>query len=347
MIRIGLAGCGKVAQAVHLPLLLKMPQVQVVAAADTSPDALNTVREMSPEIALFHDAGEMMDGTSLDAVVVSVPTGFHADCAREVLSRGLALYLEKPLAAELSDGRALVELCESSSSRAPAMVGYNFRRDPLIREMKKALSSGLIGRPLCLNSVKCVPQSSDSQWRTNRAAGGGVLLDLASHHFDLWRYLAGEELETVRAHLESIRHDHDVATLEAKTSSGVVCHGHFSAVGAMAHRIEIYGDQGRLAVDFIVSNALEHTPGHTNHVRLRKVLRMIRGIPYFLKKRKAPWWTPSYQETLQDFVQAVSAGREIRPDLEDGLRALEAVVAAEESARTGHLVRCASSPVEA
>lgn len=347
MIRIGLAGCGKVAQAVHLPLLLKMPRVQVVAAADPSSEALSQVREISPEIALYSDACEMMDAASLDAVVVSVPTGFHAACAREVLSRDLALYLEKPLAAELSDGRALVELHKSSSSQAPAMVGYNFRRDPLVREMKKALTSGLIGRPLCLNSVKCMPQSSDSEWRTNRAAGGGVLLDLASHHVDLWRYLTGEELGTVRAHLESVRHDQDVATLEATTPSGTVCHGHFSSVGAMAHRIEIYGDKGRLAIDFIVSNALEHTPGHTNHVRLRKVLRMIRGIPYFLKKRKAPWWTPSYQETLQEFVQAVSEGREIRPNLGDGLRALEAVAAAEESAREGTLVRCTPTHVEA
>ena len=344
MIKIGLAGYGKIAQTVHLPLLLNMPQVRVVAIADPSPEALRKVRE---EIDLYRDAGEMMDISSPDAVIVSVPTGHHAACAREVLSRGLALYLEKPLASELSEGRTLVEMKETSNSRSPAMVGYNFRRDPLIKKMKDAVSSGLIGRPLCLNSVKCVPQSSDSQWRTSRAAGGGVLLDLASHHFDLWRFLTGEETDTVRAHLKSVRHDDDVATLEATTSTGVVCHGHFSAVGAMAHRIEVYGELGGLAVDFIASNALEHTPGHAKHVRLRKLIRTVRGIPYLLKKRRAPWWTPSYQETLQEFVQAVSSGREIQPNLEDGLRALEVVAAAEESARSRSPVRCAPSHIEA
>jgi predicted dehydrogenase len=324
-----------------------MPQVQVVAAADPSPEALSKVREMSTELALYADAGEMIDGTSMDAVVVSVPTGFHAACAREVLSRGLALYLEKPLASELSEGRTLVEMQKSTNSRSPAMVGYNFRRDPLIREMKHALSSGLIGRPLCINSVKCAPHSSDSEWRTKRSAGGGVILDLASHHFDLWRFLTGEEIDSVLAHLESVRHDHDVATLEAKISNGVICHGHFSAVGAMAHRIEVYGDRGRLAVDFIASSSLEHTPGHAKHVRLRKLLSTIRGIPYLLKKRRAPWWTPSYQETLREFVQAVSSGQEIQPNIEDGLRALEAVAAAEESARTKTSVHCAPSQVKA
>jgi len=347
MIKIGLAGYGKIAQTVHLPLLLNMPQVRVVAIADPSPEALRKVREVSAEIDLYRDAGEMMDISSPDAVIVSVPTGHHAACAREVLSRGLALYLEKPLASELSEGRTLVEMKETSNSRSPAMVGYNFRRDPLIKKMKDAVSSGLIGRPLCLNSVKCVPQSSDSQWRTSRAAGGGVLLDLASHHFDLWRFLTGEETDTVRAHLKSVRHDDDVATLEATTSTGVVCHGHFSAVGAMAHRIEVYGELGGLAVDFIASNALEHTPGHAKHVRLRKLIRTVRGIPYLLKKRRAPWWTPSYQETLQEFVQAVSSGREIQPNLEDGLRALEVVAAAEESARSRSPVRCAPSHIEA
>ena len=327
MIKIGLAGYGKIAQTVHLPLLLNMPQVRVVAIADPSPEALRKVREVSAEIDLYRDAGEMMDISSPDAVIVSVPTGHHAACAREVLSRGLALYLEKPLASELSEGRTLVEMKETSNSRSPAMVGYNFRRD--------------------LNSVKCVPQSSDSQWRTSRAAGGGVLLDLASHHFDLWRFLTGEETDTVRAHLKSVRHDDDVATLEATTSTGVVCHGHFSAVGAMAHRIEVYGELGGLAVDFIASNALEHTPGHAKHVRLRKLIRTVRGIPYLLKKRRAPWWTPSYQETLQEFVQAVSSGREIQPNLEDGLRALEVVAAAEESARSRSPVRCAPSHIEA
>lgn len=327
------------AQTVHLPLLQQMPQVRVVAAADPSQEALDKIREAAPEIALYGDAGEMMDGTALDAVVVSVPTGLHAVCAGEVLKRGLALYLEKPVAAELKDGLALLELLETLERRPTVMVGYNFRRDQLIRQMKEAISSGLIGRPLCLHSVKCIPQNNRSDWRASRVAGGGALLDLASHHFDVWRYLMEDEIETVRARLDSVRHDHDAVTLEAATTSGVVCHGHFSSVGALLNRIEVYGEEGKLAVDFIESTALEHTPGHTRHVRLRKILRTLRGLPYLLKKRRSPWWTPSYRDTLEEFVRGVAEGREVRPDLEDGLQALKAVAAAEESARTGSVVR--------
>ena len=108
-IRIGIAGLGAVAQAVHLPLLARLADTfEIAALADLSPDLLATLGERYrvPPAARFGSVEALLDGAAIDGLLV-LTSGSHGAVALAALDRGLAVLCEKPLAYTLAEADAL------------------------------------------------------------------------------------------------------------------------------------------------------------------------------------------------------------------------------------------------
>lgn len=86
-------------------------------------------------------------------------------------------------------------------------------------------------------------------WKQWRASGGGVLLDLGSHHFDLLRWFPGEEIAAVEARIESRVSDEDEAFVSLRMESGTEVKSFFSLQAARADFMEFIGENGTLRVD--------------------------------------------------------------------------------------------------
>lgn len=340
-LKLGIAGCGVVAQEVHLPLLASLDGVQVSAVSEVQEEALMLAGRLVPQAERFSNYKDMLEQSELDALVVTLPSHLHAEAARAALSRRLHLYLEKPIASDLNEATKLTEYWASQQPRKIAMMGFNFRREPLIQKLHSLIRSGAIGKLRYLHSVNSQPSHSLPEWKKDRKTGGGVLLDLASHHLDLWRMLLGSEIAELSARLSSLHTPDDNATVEAITHTGVPCHGIFSFNSVASNRIELYGERGKLSVDLVRSLTVEFTPASQSLVRLKQAgqsLKNLFALPLLKEKYKAPWSTPSYLRALQLFCQCVRTGRQVRPNLLDGQKALELVVAAENSALSGRRV---------
>jgi NDP-hexose-3-ketoreductase len=320
-VRIGLLGCGAVACDQHLPALRKTAGADVVALADPDPASRARAARLAPGAAVHADAGELLARSDVDAVVVAAPTMLHADFASAAARAGKHVYVEKPLATSEDDAIGVIE--EVARSGVTATVGFNRRRHPVYEQARRLLEAGRIGAVRFVQTAFCEPVELHElpEWKRTRAAGGGVLLDLASHHFDLARWFLEAEIEVVHARTRSGRSEQDEAWTALSTSTGVEVQSLFSYRAAHADFIEFFGEQGRLRVDRHGRALVVHRPRRSGYGIRRDWFPSAGRVP-----RRGD---PSYGRALGAFVQRLHGAEVETPSLEDGLRSLQAVLAAE------------------
>ena len=161
-LRIGIAGLGAVAQAVHLPLLARLRDTfEIAALCDLSPDLLAALGDeyRVPAEARFRSVDALLDAASIDGLLV-LTSGSHGAVALAALERGLAVLCEKPLAYTLAEADALL----ASPNAARLLLGYMKVFDPAVVEaarISRDSSSGL--GPLRAIDVTVLHPTSESQ----------------------------------------------------------------------------------------------------------------------------------------------------------------------------------------
>jgi predicted dehydrogenase len=339
LLRVGVAGCGRVARAAHIPALARDASVELVALADCDARNLQDAARCAPHATLFADWRELFERSGAEAVVVCLPNALHAEAARAALARSRHVYLEKPLATNMTDARALVEAARLAPRDVVAMIGFNYRFNRLYEEARAVVAAGALGEIVAARTIFSTAGGGvEPEWKRARASGGGALLDLGSHHFDLVRFLLGHEAREVFAETWSRRAEDDCACVQMRLEGGAVVQSFFSTCATEEDRIEIYGSEGRLTLDRYLSLAPRVTARTMRGARLAQLrhgLKTLRRAPYPFEKLRAPLREPSFTRALRAFVAASLAGGvgDALPNFDDGLRSLALVEAAEESAR--------------
>jgi myo-inositol 2-dehydrogenase/D-chiro-inositol 1-dehydrogenase len=131
------------------------------------------------------------------------------------------------------------------------MMGFNRRLHLVIEQARAILAEGRLGKVHMVQTVLCEPPASrgTSEWRKHRTSGGGVLLDLASHHLDLLRFLLDDEFSQVEARIVSEASESDSAWLRMTMVRGTEIQSFFSCRSGLADSIQLLGECGTLRVD--------------------------------------------------------------------------------------------------
>jgi predicted dehydrogenase len=339
MIRIGVAGCGAIARQVHLRLLQRRRDARVTAVADVDPAQLDAACRIVPRARPHPDLASLL-ADEVDAVVVCLPTGLHAPAAEAVLGAGKHLYLEKPLALSLPEGGSVLDAW--SASDRVGMIGFNCRFNPLYRRLRSLLAAGRAGTPVYVRAVFATAPGKVADWKRSRASGGGALLDLASHHVDLLRFLFAREVARVTATVLSRCTEDDTALLELELEQGPRAHLFVSLAASELEQMEVHGDRARLSVSRFTSLDVAVTENPSNFLgTLRQVARSagaFRNLGSAMRARRAPLREPGYALALDRFLGAVhQGGRRATPEpnLADGYACLAVIEAAERSSKTG------------
>src|SRR6185503_19940614 len=124
-----------------------------------------------------------------------------------------------------------------------AMTGFNWRYQPLMARAKEIVQDGTIGELREITSVFSEPHELPA-WKTRRDEGGGVLLDLGSHHFDLARWRTGAEVTSVASVIRSEISEGDQASVQLELTNGCAVSSFFSFRADRAHWLELRGTRG-------------------------------------------------------------------------------------------------------
>jgi UDP-N-acetylglucosamine 3-dehydrogenase len=187
-LRVGLAGLGSMGRN-HLRHLSTREGCVLAAIADPDPQLLDdAVRKTGA--AGFADALAMIADAALDAVVIAAPTTAHADVALAAIERGLPVLVEKPLAATVAEGIAIVDAARARG--VPLQVGHVERFNPAVLELGRRLAQGWVGTLYSITSRRAGPFPA-------RIRDVGVTIDLATHDADILSWIAGERPTRVYA----------------------------------------------------------------------------------------------------------------------------------------------------
>ncbi|HEY8987995.1 MAG TPA: Gfo/Idh/MocA family oxidoreductase, partial [Candidatus Limnocylindrales bacterium] len=161
-LRVGLVGLGAAAQAIHLPLLARLGDTfEIAAICDLSPGLLTALgdRYQVPATARFASVDELLDGTSLDGLMV-LTSGSHGAVAQAALDRGIPVLCEKPLAFTLAEADALA----ASPNAERLLLGYMKVFDPAVVEATRISADAASGLgPLRAIEVTVLHPTSESQ----------------------------------------------------------------------------------------------------------------------------------------------------------------------------------------
>ena len=138
--RVALVGCGAVAEVYYAPALRELSKeglVRVTALADTDRASAERLARRFPAAQIQEDLGGL-ESESVDLAVVASPPRFHAAQSIELLGRGVSVLCEKPMAASVEEGEAMLEA--ASSSRRVLAVGLVRRYLPACETIRTAAS---------------------------------------------------------------------------------------------------------------------------------------------------------------------------------------------------------------
>ena len=216
MVKVGIIGCGKIAQVRHIPEYLDNPNAKLTGLYDLN---LQRAKELAEkyDCKSYESVKEMLADPEIDAVSVCVANHVHAEITIAALKAGKHVLCEKPMATKLKDCQMMVDTAEQMSKKL--MIGQNQRFAKAHAEAKKLIERGDIGSVLTFKttfghggpetwSVDAGPQN---WFFDKKRAAMGAMADLGVHKTDLIQYLLNDTVEETTA---------KVTTLDKKDSNG-------------------------------------------------------------------------------------------------------------------------------
>ncbi|PLT27743.1 Gfo/Idh/MocA family protein [Peribacillus deserti] len=193
-LRIGIIGAGGIAQARHIPTLLKNEEVTVEAVYDLNMDAAAAAAGRFNIPKIMNSYQELFG--EVEAVVICTPNKYHAEIAIAALHAGVHVLCEKPMALTSMEAESMIEASKVTGKVLSIAFHYRFMKESIAA--KKAVDAGDIGNPLVVR-VKALRRRKVPGWGvfTNKdLQGGGSLIDYGCHLLDLSLWLIGNPAPT-------------------------------------------------------------------------------------------------------------------------------------------------------
>ena len=190
MIRVGLVGFGMAGRVFHAPLLSSVEGLELAAVMERTS---NKAVERYPGITVYRSLEAMLADASLQLLVVATPNGTHYAVAKEILSAGKNVVVDKPMTLTSAEAAELIGLAKEQN--VLLIPFHNRRWDSDFLTVKKLLDEGSLGRLVSFESRfdrwRPAPLT-ERLWKESADAGGGTLLDLGPHLVDQALVLFGK-----------------------------------------------------------------------------------------------------------------------------------------------------------
>jgi predicted dehydrogenase len=248
-------GSGSMARG-HIQTMLQ-PRCGTVITGFIEPDAASrtATRALFEARGLdcppFHDSlRQFLDAQmSADAALICTPHKYHLENTLDCLRAGMDVCLEKPMVMNVAEAQALIR-CRDETTRL-VMVAFPGSLSPAIREAKRLISEGVIGRVTAISAFahQGWRQGTTGTWRQiPEVSGGGFLFDTGSHMVNTVVDLLGDDVAKVSALLDDRGAPVEIVSSVSGISRGGVM---FSLTGAGdslegGSEITVFGDEGLL-----------------------------------------------------------------------------------------------------
>ncbi|AKP77122.1 Gfo/Idh/MocA family oxidoreductase [Priestia aryabhattai] len=337
-VKIGVIGCGSIAQHRHLPEYKMNEQVELVAVCDINTERANSVAQQYG-VKAYTNYEELLASGTVEAVSVCTPNYLHAPISVAALNSGVHVLCEKPMATSEEEAKAMIEAAKTNGKKL--MIGHNQRFVASHQKARELIEKGEIGKIYSFRTAfghggpeGWSVDGKESWFFKKDEAFIGAMGDLGVHKTDMLRYILNEEIVEVGAFVESNAKDFanvdDNAVCVLKTESGII--GTLAASWAYNGKEDnstiVYGEKGilRLEDDPTYSLVAQYATGEVVNYELGKIQSNDEG-------------GQSNSHVIEQFVDAVAEDKESPVPGEEGLKSLAVILAALKSSQTKQITR--------
>jgi predicted dehydrogenase len=261
-VNIGVIGAGGIARRKAIPGMLRAKNCRLVAVMNPSL-AEEIAAEFGVRNAYVRDTDLLAD-PEVEAAYIASPVWCHARQIKLAAAAGKHVLCEKPLTLNVQEGRAAVRDCRTHG--VFLQEGYMMRFHGAHRRIKELIDAGRIGRLVYLRAqLSCWYPPIKGAWRQDpRLGGGGALIDMASHLYDLLEFFAGPikrlTARTGRVIQRYRSEDASTSLLEFKSGAQASVDAFFCIPDkASRNRLEIYGSKGAILAEGTIGQGSDGT----------------------------------------------------------------------------------------
>lgn len=186
-VKVGIIGCGGIANGKHLPALKNTEGVKLVAFCDIIIErAEKAAKEYGTEDAkVYEDYKELLKDESIEVVHVLTPNLYHSEITVAALEAGKHVLCEKPMAINAAEAKKMLDAQKKSGKILT--IGYQNRQRPDSRCLKEACARGDLG-DIYYAKARAIRRRAVPTWGVfieEKLQGGGPLIDIGTHALDL------------------------------------------------------------------------------------------------------------------------------------------------------------------
>jgi predicted dehydrogenase len=311
-LRAAVIGVGNMGRN-HARVYASMEGVELVAVSDVNPANAYNAGAMY-RCNAYTDYRAMLAGEQIDLVSVVVPTAEHFVVASEVIDAGVNLLIEKPIAATVEEGQALID----AAHRAGVLltVGHIERFNPAIIALKEQIDDHELGGVFQISARRVGPFPP-------RIRDVGVVIDLATHEVDILNYLIGAPI--CRMHVELHRHIHqfheDMLSAVLRFQNGVIGILDINWLTPTKIReLSVIGERGMYVANYLTQDLTFYENDYCQGTQWTELARM--GVTEGRVIRQKVQRREPLLEELKAFGECVRNGTAPRVSGESGLAAL-------------------------
>ncbi|MGD2156601.1 MAG: Gfo/Idh/MocA family oxidoreductase [Anaerolineales bacterium] len=353
-VKMGVIGCGSIANIAHLPAIQRTQEAKLIAVCDIDRDRAEEMAAKWGAEQWFVDYRDMLEKSKLDAVIIATPNDVHRNQAVAAAAAGVHVVVEKPLTVTNYEARDIVYACRHADVKL--LVGCDRRFFTQNQWAKELIDAGVIGKLLMSRG------SLHEHWYNYQnhvaytdfrlhveVAGGAALNDTGAHVIDLLTWLNNSKVKKVTGIAKRLAMPaeytlcDDTALVMMEFENGAYatmsCNRFSPAVNAAA---ELCGTEGTIFTSTDATNPYQSWPMavYTNKDytvdTLPPILKNYRWPELFwvediihehVRKRWIPLAPPrfpsNYEKMLDHFLDCLINDKDPLVSGEDGARAVE------------------------
>lgn len=190
-LKVGIIGCGGIANGKHMPSLSKLADVELVAFCDLIEERAIKAKKQygTPDAKVYTDYTELLKDEEIEIVHVCTPNRSHAPVSIDALYAGKHVMCEKPMAKTAEDARRMVAAAKETGKKLT--IGYQHRHKPEAIYLKSVIDRGDLGE-IYFAKAFAVRRRGTPNWGVflnEYEQGGGPLIDIGTHSLDVTLYL--------------------------------------------------------------------------------------------------------------------------------------------------------------
>lgn len=345
-------GCGRIAQKHMEGIANNYEEAELVSLCDIAighaeekaksyNDYLSAKGYECKNIKLYQSYKEMIKNEKIDVVTIATESGYHPQIAIDCLNAGIHVIVEKPMALSTADADNMIEAARRNDRKL--CVCHQNRFNKPVQQLRRALEDGRFGK--LINGTARILWNRNmnyyrqATWRGTWKLDGGTLMNQCIHNIDLLQWMMGGEVDSVYAQCDTYLRD-----IEAEDFGAVIVRFKNGAIGIiegsacvypknLEETLSIFGENGTVCIGGIAVNRIETWRFKDGKDTEDEILSAQDGGD--------PDTVYGFGHTalFKDVINSIKDGREPLVSGESGKKAMEIILAAYKSRKTGMPVK--------